>query len=86
MRGVPAVRSRPVPSGRWQVRYRDDEGAQSNRSLDTARDARALLDDTRSAVRAGPYVDPEAGRKRFAAFAQQWVLDRLLAPLAAQAL
>lgn len=61
-----------LSTGRWQVRYRDDDGAQRKRTFDTARDAQAFLDTTRSAVRAGTYIAPDAGRVRFSAFAEQW--------------
>ena len=63
---------RKLPSGRWQARYRDDQGRQRKRTFDTARDARAFLDDTRSAVRTRRYIDPAAGRETFASFAERW--------------
>lgn len=58
-----------LPSGRWQARYRDDDGRQRSRAFATMSDAQAFLDATRTAVRSGLYVDPDAGRERFGEYA-----------------
>lgn len=61
-----------LPSGRWQARYRDDEGVQRKQTFDTARDASAFLDQVRTEVRRGAYISPDAGRQTFRSFTDEW--------------
>jgi integrase len=48
--------------GRWQARYRDQEGRQRGPMFDSLAKAQAHLDTARSAVRAGTYQDPARGK------------------------
>ena len=61
-----------LPSGSWQVRFRDDQGVQRKRTFPTASQAQAFLDQTRANVRTGTYITPDAGRETFSAYALQW--------------
>jgi integrase len=61
-----------LPSGRWQVRYRDDVGAQRKRTFSTSRDAQAFHSSTHAALNSGTYVAPNAGRVLFREFAAEW--------------
>lgn len=65
-----------LPSGRYQVRFRDRDGRQRAESFERKRDALSFLDSTRVAVREGSWVDPSAGRERFTAFATRWAASQ----------
>lgn len=63
---------------RWQVRYRDAAGAQrkKNFSKKTGVDPNTCADafdaKVRDQVNTGTYINPEDGRIRFAAYAEEW--------------
>ncbi|GAA2457294.1 site-specific integrase [Streptomyces macrosporus] len=57
--------------GPWQARYRDPSGKQKAKNYPTRRDAEAFLDDVRSKVRSGTYLDPKRGE---ITLAQWWGL------------
>ena len=61
-----------LPSGRWQVRYRDNNGKQRKRTFPTSRDAHAFHAATQTALNTGTYVAANAGRALFRDFAQEW--------------
>jgi len=69
---------RKLPSGRWQVRYRDADGRQVNDSQTyaTKREALDRLAQLRTQLRLGGYVDPKAGAVRFGTYAEQWLTTR----------
>lgn len=58
--------------GPWQARYRDPAGAQKARNFPTRRDAEAFLDDVRSKVRSGTYLDPRRGEITLAQWWSLW--------------
>lgn len=61
-----------LPSGSWQVRWRDTNGRQRSQSFRVKGDALAFAEQTRSEVRRGTWVDPQLGRERFVDFARRW--------------
>ncbi|HET6635593.1 MAG TPA: site-specific integrase [Streptomyces sp.] len=58
--------------GSWQARYRDADGVQRSKNFDTKRDADAFLDEVRSSVRRGTYLDPRRGDITLTAWWGQW--------------
>jgi integrase len=58
--------------GKWQVRYYDPLGRQRSASFARKSDALAFRDGTRTDIRRGVWVDPDAGRERFEAYAAKW--------------
>jgi hypothetical protein len=65
----PASTRRPKP---WRVRYRDPQGADRSQSFVRKVDARAFANSVETDMRRGQYLDPEAGKVRFAEFAGRW--------------
>jgi integrase len=63
-------------NGKYLVRWRDDDGRQRAKTFRLKRDADAFLDDTRTSVRKGTWVDPELGRERFDEFARRWATSQ----------
>lgn len=59
-------------TGTWQARYRDADGRQKAKNFDTKRAADAFLDDVRTSVRKGTYLDPRRGDVTLAAWWDQW--------------
>jgi integrase len=59
--------------GRYQVRYRDPSGTQRAQSFNRLTDARDFLDGVRTDMRRGMWVDPDAGRIPFRAYAEEWL-------------
>lgn len=49
-------------TGQWQARYRDAGGKQRAKNFRTKREADAFLDEVRSSVRTGTYIDPSRAR------------------------
>jgi integrase len=47
--------------GSWQARYRDADGKQKAKNFTTKKEADGFLDEVRSAVRQGVYLDPKRG-------------------------
>lgn len=60
---------RPKP---WRVRYRDPQGTDRSQSFVRKVDARAFANSVETDMRRGQYLDPEAGKVRFAEFAGRW--------------
>lgn len=58
--------------GPWQARYRDPAGKQKAKNFGTRRDAEAFLDDVRSKVRTGQYLDPKRGEITLAQWWEKW--------------
>lgn len=63
-------------AGTYEVRTRDSNGKQLKPRFARRADAEAFFDSTRTAVRAGTYVAPDAGRERFSKFARSWAEGR----------
>lgn len=57
----PPRRRRRDCIGPWQARYRDTEDRQKAKTFDRKGDALAFLDEVRSSVRTGTYLDPKRG-------------------------
>jgi len=80
---MPARRSdfgamRKLPSGRWQVRYRDRSGRMvpAPTTFATRGDASRWLAATRADLDRGAYFDPNAGEETLAAYAAEWLERR----------
>ncbi|MBW3639374.1 MAG: site-specific integrase [Actinobacteria bacterium] len=61
------------PDGRWRARYRDAGDKEHARHFTRKADAERWLDEVRSDLVRGTYVDPAAGRVLFADFARTWL-------------
>jgi len=61
------------PDGRWRARYRDTGDKEHARHFTRKADAERWLDEIRSDLVRGTYVDPAAGRVLFADFARTWL-------------
>ncbi|MFF4752526.1 tyrosine-type recombinase/integrase [Streptomyces sp. NPDC002514] len=73
---------RQLPSGRWQVRYRDPETGQlrpDEKTYPTKTDAQAALTHIESDITRGQWSDPDAGAVNFEEYATAWLRDRKLA-------
>ncbi|MCG7209796.1 hypothetical protein [Streptomyces arenae] len=73
---------RQLPSGRWQVRYRDPETGQlrpAEKTYATKTDAQVALTHIESDITRGQWSDSEAGSVNFAEYAIAWLRDRKLA-------
>jgi integrase len=66
---------RKLPSGRWQARYRTDDGRRpkAQRTFATKTDATLWLDSVRTELASGLRSDPERGRLTLDAFAWAWL-------------
>ncbi|GAA1128745.1 site-specific integrase [Kitasatospora arboriphila] len=72
---------RQLPSGRWQVRYRDPLTGQLRSAEDTyatKRDAEVALTLIEASIVTDKWTDPDAGSVNFADFAATWIKDRKL--------
>ncbi|NEB14224.1 site-specific integrase [Streptomyces coelicoflavus] len=73
---------RQLPSGRWQVRYRDPETGQlrpAEKTYATKTDAQVVLTHIESDIVRGQWSDPDAGAVNFKEYATAWLRDRKLA-------
>lgn len=61
-----------LPSGRWEVRYRDPGGRPGRRRFDTKGAANDHLAKTRTQGVEGTYIAPEHGRITFDRWADTW--------------
>lgn len=59
-------------NGKWRARYRDGSGREHARHFAKKVDAQRWLDEVTASVVTGQYVDPNAGRMTFRAYAEQW--------------
>lgn len=58
--------------GTWQARYRDADGKQKARNFDTKKRADGFLDEVRTNVRKGTYLDPARGNITLATWWGEW--------------
>lgn len=58
--------------GPWQARYRDADGKQRGRCFDTLKEAQAFLDEVRSSVRQGTYLDPRRAEITIEKWWESW--------------
>ncbi len=71
---------RKLPSGRWQARYRDKSGRQRAvpGTFPSKADAGRALARLQADMDRGDYFDPKAGRVTLEAYAESWVLTRMV--------
>jgi integrase len=67
---------RRYPSGRYKAFWRDPSGKQRSKTLRTKREANVFLAEVETALNRGTYVAPDAGRLRFADYAERWAAGR----------
>ncbi|MFF2025904.1 tyrosine-type recombinase/integrase [Streptomyces sp. NPDC058171] len=73
---------RQLPSGRWQVRYRDPETGPlrlAEKTYPTKTEAQIALAQIEADITRGQWSDPDAGAVNFAEYATAWLRDRKLA-------
>lgn len=58
---------------RWQARYDDPDGRERTRMFGRKQDAERFLVTVSADVLRGAYVDPDAGKVTFTAFAERWL-------------
>jgi integrase len=69
---------RRLPSGRWQARYRGPDGLlrSAPQTFANKADASKWLALTQAELLRGGWIDPEAGRVPFPAYAAEWIDER----------
>ncbi len=69
---------RQLPSGRWQVRYRDAAGLRRTapQTFASRRSGAQFLASVQADLDRGSWFDPEAGRLTLAAYASSWLVAR----------
>lgn len=65
-----------TPGGQYRAKWRDPSGRQRSKNFTTKREARDFLASIRTSTTNGTYVDPQAGRVRFAEHAAAWLASR----------
>lgn len=58
--------------GRWRARYRDSSDREHAKHFDRKVDAQRWLDEVTASLVTGQYVDPNAGKLTFQAYAEDW--------------
>jgi hypothetical protein len=61
-----------LPSGRWELRYRDPDGRPRRFRFDTKGQAKDHLAEVRTKGRSGTWVAPELGRVTFGKWCDEW--------------
>ncbi|WP_354641976.1 tyrosine-type recombinase/integrase [Kitasatospora camelliae] len=72
---------RQLPSGRWQVRYRDPLTGQlrpAEETYETKTDAEVALTLLEASILTDTWVDPDAGKVNFGEYATRWLQERKL--------
>jgi integrase len=62
-----------LPSGRWEASYRDATGRERVKHHRTRTEADRWLTAVKDQLHRGDFVDPRQGRRRFAAWAAEWL-------------
>lgn len=65
-----------TPAGTFRANWRDPSGKQKAKTFRTRKDASAFLAEVEGSKNRGTYVNPHAGKVRFADFAARWLLSR----------
>jgi integrase len=65
-------------AGTWRANWRSPTGRQRAKTFPTRRDASRFLAEVEAAKTRGLYIDPHAGRLRFAVFARRWEASRVV--------
>jgi integrase len=60
----------------YEIRFRDQFGTERRRRYHTAREANQQLDEARSQVRRGTFIDEAKKRQRYGEFAEEWAASR----------
>lgn len=63
--------------GRWRARYRGPDGREKSKTFDRKADAERFLTGVEHSKLVGSYVDPDAGRITFGAYAEGWLATRV---------
>lgn len=66
--------------GRWQVRWRDDQGGQRKRNFDRKPDAEGFDAERAADSNRGDWIDPRLGRTTFGEYVPVWMDSRLHKP------
>jgi hypothetical protein len=71
-------RVRQLPSGRWQARYKGPDGFDrpAPRTFESKTTADRWLSVTEADIIHGDWIDPDAGRVLFGAYARDWIEER----------
>ncbi len=69
---------RQLPSGQWQARYPGPDGVMrpADTTFRTKTEAAEWLVDKEAEIRAGDWIDPEAGKITLRKYAETWVAER----------
>jgi integrase len=68
---------RKLPSGRYQASYwYEGRRHVASRTFGTKTDAHLFLDDISTTLTRGDWIDPDAGRRNFGQYAQEWLVQR----------
>jgi integrase len=69
---------RQLPSGQWQARYPGPDGVMrpADTTFRTKTEAAEWLVDKEAEIRAGSWIDPEAGKITLSKYAETWVAER----------
>ncbi len=75
-------RVRQLRSGRWQARYPGPDGIDraAPQTFKTKRDADVWLTLKEAEIKRGDWLDPDAGKVPFGAYAEAWINDHVLKP------
>lgn len=65
-----------TPAGIYRANWRDAAGRQKAKTFKTKKEANAFLAATEVGLHTGSYVDPHAGRVKFAEYAARWMSAR----------
>jgi integrase len=74
-----------VPTGRWQVRYRDLDGRERSESFDLERDAKRFRAKVETQLLEDEWIDPTYGDVRFGQWQQLWAKSRVVSRTTAAA-
>jgi integrase len=66
----------PTPAGNYRANWRDATGKQRAKTFSTRKQAKSFLAETETTLAHGTYVDPHAGKARFAVYAEKWAAGR----------
>ena len=69
---------RQLPSGHWQVRYRDPDGAMrpADTTFTTKTDAEVWLTRKEAEILNGDWINPDAGKVQLADYGTTWIEER----------
>ena len=65
-----------TPAGTWQTNWRDPTGRKRSKTFKRKRDAERFVAELESARNRGLYIDPHAGKVKFADYLATWVAGR----------